>query len=164
MFATLKKMFGTEDRVVQDVPAVEEKLPEKDISEPVISFVKTFKKNPKRFKARLKDHSFESADYPDYKTLEQYELTDKWTGEKFSVIKWDRISFNMSSGSTTRSRIWSNTSSTNWMTYKEVNHVSEIVFEAYEARIENVRVNRKEALKERQRNRLKSIYCTEGEE
>lgn len=49
MFETLKKMFFFDDPVTNPVEKAEIKV-EPEISEPVISFVEVFKKNPRRFK------------------------------------------------------------------------------------------------------------------
>lgn len=49
MFETLKKMFFFDDPVATPVEKAEIKV-EPEISEPVISFVQIFKKNPRRFK------------------------------------------------------------------------------------------------------------------
>lgn len=52
MFDTLKKMFFFDDRVTTPVEKVGT-VEEPKISEPVISFVKVFKKNPRRFKITI---------------------------------------------------------------------------------------------------------------
>lgn len=63
--------------------------PEKDISEPVTSFIKCFEENPRRFKVEKIEPVTQINGIPvvvGYHSKSKYKLTDKKTGESWTVL------------------------------------------------------------------------------
>lgn len=169
MFETLKNMFCSPDvkpdvhptvkrlddakhdfdsKVKAAKESLEEDIKEKklDISEPVVSFIETVKKNPRRFKYTSSD-KFYGAGNPFYV---YYEVLDKQAKYQFGVFTVPDID---KDGCMIVSYLPLNT--TSWMTEDEARYAFEVLkpfFKTYtEGRIERINAHK--------RKKLMSIYC-----
>lgn len=119
------------------MPEVNPCKPEKDISEPVFSFVEVYKANPKRF--RVKKEYFQEE--------LKYTLHDKKENKTFSVCK---TKFYTYYGRTS----WSAMTNTKWATQDEIQFVYDTVF--------NERCDRRKVIMDArskvQRERLTKLY------
>lgn len=116
-----------------------------DISEPVYSFVKTFKENPKRFVLKL-DYS---GDYV------KYTLTDR-----YEKLCWEfEIVYSYFMGQSQPSYILGDAC---WLTRDEVNYIYEAMEGYYIGRmnlLEQKKQQRRNRLHTKQRKALIEVYC-----
>lgn len=173
-----KKLFGVGDKeeldynglpkVSCDIPMPKVRPPKagKDISEPIISFVKCVQENPKRFKV-VYDYEYNDMGFS-YNTSQPIvkEIADHYyfifkdlqTKESWSLYGGFRAPV------LTRVNDYEgkHTSNPEWLTQDErvylINSIKTI-FESREGRKERVVELRKERRVRAERNRLKEIYC-----
>lgn len=144
------------------MPEVKPPKAEKDISEPVLSFVKCVLKNPKRFKVI---YDFEHYEYVVNKGLMEkdkkpttyvYSLTDMKTGESWVITK-DRSYFSCYPVELEATH----TINPEWLTEDEREYLIEsikVIFHNRKDRKLKLEQIRKERRIRDERNRLKDIY------
>ena len=119
---------------------------QKNISEPVLSFIECVRKTPQRFD--VSGFSYDSCRRERY----TYYVRDKVTGEKWSIS--NELSIDC----------YTHFSDTSWLTYDEIQYLITEITAIYKARegrkmrLEKIRKDRKDA---QERKRLISIYCKE---
>jgi|SRR5690554_1432627 len=175
MFDTLKKMFFFDDPAPASVPTSTEKVKIKDepkISEPVISFVEVFKKNPRRFKITWEHeagpyYADSSCNYKvgglTYKTSwnSLYRVTDRKKGICFVVRETTHYItiFHGPSGNCTRAEQKQHYSpvskNLDWITSEEFDYVQAEISKFLKDRA----VERKNKLNTIQRNKYIRHYC-----
>lgn len=130
-------------RITETIPMPEVKpcKPEKDISEPVLSFVEVYKANPKRFRVK-KEYFQEDGSY-----TFKYTIYDKEGNKTFSVCK---TGFYTYCGEIS----WIAMTNTKWATQDEIQFVYDTVF--------NERCDRRKVImgtrSKVQRERLTKLY------
>lgn len=141
----LKALFQNSDKEVQDCDIVLTLgvIPEKDIGEPVFSFVDCVKANPRRF-------SFERIDSVRLSCRQKYLITDKQTDEEWRVTTDHRMSRKLVC------------KELQWLTDDEAYYlVTEIYnfFNKRRNRMIEIRNNRFERTQVDERKRLIGVYC-----
>lgn len=118
-----------------------------DISEPVLSFVETYKENPKRFKivSEVKDQT-------GYSYSQQFHLTDQTNGNVFVALKECHLRL----GYSEVTYGWSK--STEFLTTDEI----EFIFQTIQDINSNRRIKIHEYKINKQRNQYIRDYCKEG--
>lgn len=141
-----KDFFTRKESQVESIPAPAQRKP--DISEPVISFVETFKANPRRFKVV---EISSNGEYPNVygPTFKSYKLIDKY--EKLS---WSFRSTTNYSFSDSRSYICSY-EGPYFLTDDEVAYISDVLSPYFNGRVDTYI----KALSNRKREALKKVYC-----
>lgn len=137
MFSKLLSIFDCSPK--NYIKKLESELPKKDISEPVISFIKTVKDNPRRFKIV---------------GLNRQELIDRHSGERFAFITRHELV----NGSLRE--VYEPTQG--YLTDDEKEILSEEISEVfYIKRVKLRRLIRERAnrIHQKERDRLKEIYC-----
>lgn len=130
-------------RLAETVPISEVKppKPEKDISEPVLSFIKLYKENPRNFRVVRK------TEHLDYSTKYVYSIFDRINSKLFTAYK---MQYYMYSGD----RDWYAQINTGWATQDEMQEVFDVILEE--------RISRYKLLKDKrhslQRKRLTKLY------
>lgn len=139
------KMF--EEKEEQIIEEQGEYVP--NISEPVLSFVETFKNNPRRFSISLEWH------HPGVVSYFGYTLKDKTAGEEFSAS----VSKGWDWGGGNYIETWYNYPS--FLTKDEWEHILESLscyYKERDARLAYLRAARVTLMRRRERNRLTEIY------
>lgn len=169
-----KQLFGISDKMETDemgLPKVSVEIPmpvvkmpkaDRNISEPIISFVQCVQKNPKRFKV-LYDYEHFSYMYTD-NTLSKsvfpvnyhYRLADTKTNESWTLIEgytcpiYDTLSE------------FKHSCNPEWITEDEREYLIDsikAIFHNRKARKETLKKLKKDRRNRDERNRLKKIYC-----
>lgn len=121
-----------------------------DISEPVISFLKCFKENPKRFRLGTRSvgsfytSSYKRALFIDLKTKEKWNVTLRWYGSDLPTFDIENVQ---------------------WMTSDEKDLVSSTLRDYYIDRglkLHTIRLERKARKVKKERDRLTAIYKGDG--
>lgn len=124
------------------MPEVEPCKPEKDISEPVLSFIKLYKENPKDFRVKRE------IDRLDFSTKYLYSVFDRVNRKLFSIYE---VHHYVTYVGTTK---WGTGINTGWATQDEMQEVFNVILEE--------RKSRYKALKDKryslQRERLTKLY------
>lgn len=153
MLSLLDKAAGKQPKRIENQPKDVEK-PKPEIGEPVLSFIETYKKNPKRF--RIKELITLSSDIEYGRSKTEYILEDKEKGLKFS-LKHEPCRYGLYEKLTDYFRTGVNTGFLNRdeiaYIYEEIRHVR------LERRKANL--NKRNTLK---RNRLIKVYYKENQE
>lgn len=147
-----KDFFIRKDSQAESIPKLPERKP--DISEPVISFVETFKANPKRFKVKYinSEHRM-SGFYPYHLIDEQAKLT--W----FFRIRDDSYTTIDYYARYTQTRLCSYP---DFLTDEEAHFIFnqlKTYFYDKSVRLKRLRKQRKDRLLNKQREALKKVYC-----
>lgn len=131
-------------------PVQETPVPEKDISEPVTSFIKCFEANPRRFK--VEQPVIKELDCPvlsTYASRSKYKLIDKKTGESWKVFLVSYYQYN--------NKVVDN----EWLTQDEVDLLTLTIVGYYASRSEKLRaikIQKHNAKMMKERDRLTKIY------
>lgn len=131
-------------KVTCDVPMPEVKppKPEKNISEPILSFIEVYKSNPKRFKVK-KEYTQEGS----WSYTLKYTLYDTKENKTFSVCRTHYY--------TSCSEFdWTPMANTKWATQDEIQAVYGAIFNERCARYKTIQDSRAKA----QRERLTKLY------
>lgn len=130
----------------------EEPTPEKDISEPVTSFIKCFETNPRRFKIEKIEPVTQINGFSvvvGYHSKSKYKLTDKQTGESWTVLLAGFYRENH--------RVHDN----EWLTGDEVNLLVYTFAKYYSDRVmklQRIKSDKYKAKMMKERDRLTKIY------
>lgn len=149
----LKKLIAWYKSRVEENDALRDKMFEEqgesvpDISEPVLSFVETFERNPRRFSVSVESPRIGGPDF--------YTLLDKFTKESFSAM----VILEPDYGNYGYTRDW--ISYPTFLTKDEWEYVLESLSSYYTTRhlrLIELNLRRKINLEQRERNRLTEIY------
>lgn len=146
LYNKLGKLFSKKQEVVE-VKA------EPDIKEPVYSFIKCFKKNPKRFKIEVDVLDDVYQIKPLHSLRTDYTLTDKETGKEFSVR---HIVY---------SQRWWSTNFYNYpdfLTNDEINYIYNEInsyFTCRKNKFDSLKQTRRQRAANKQRQELMKDYC-----
>lgn len=141
-----KHLFIRKDSQAESLPLIPERKP--NISEPVISFVETFKANPKRFK--IVEIS-SSGQYPTIlgPTIISHKLIDKHEKLSWNFTSTTNYCF---SDSRSYSRKYDGPY---FLTDDETSYIVEVLSPYFNSRVDVYL----EALSKREREALKNVYC-----
>ena len=141
-----KDLFIRKDSQAESLPPIPERKP--NISEPVISFVETFKANPKRFKVV---ESSCNGEYPTIlgPTIISYKLIDKYEKLSWNFTSTTNYCF---SDSRSYSREYDGPY---FLTDDETAYIVEVLSPYFNSRVDVYL----EALSKRKREALKKVYC-----
>lgn len=122
------------------MPEVKPCKPEKDISEPVLSFIKLYKENPRNFRVKLK------TEHLDFSVKRVYSVFDLINNKLFTAYRIQLYGYG--------DRDWSNGINTGWATQDEMQEVFDIILEERKHRYKSLK-DKKHIL---QRERLTKLY------
>lgn len=130
-------------RLTETVPMPEVKAckPEKDISEPVLSFIKLYKESPKNFTVKRK------TEHLDFCSKYTYSILDRVNGKLFSAYREHYYGYG-------GDRDWYPQINTGWATQDELQEVFDVILGERESRYKALR-DKKHYL---QRERLTKLY------
>jgi len=123
-------------------PEVKACKPEKDISEPVLSFIKLYKENPKNFRVRREINPL------GYSTGYIYSVFDRVNRKLFSIYKVHHY------GTYTGTTKWVTGINTGWATQDEMQEVFDVILEERKFRHKSLKDKRHLM----QRERLTKLY------
>lgn len=145
--------------------------PKKDISEPIVSFVETVKKDRKRFKVSSQRNS---ANFDEWRKIEittNYRVEDLATKEIYTVEELEETRYWYGSPRTVTIKYKLTSTDVQWCTPDELEYVITELTQFYgglalrkSKRYDQIQFRRTRdmnILKEKERNRLINIYCKE---
>lgn len=144
------EMHEAENRVPKVPPMPEVKPPkEPDLSEPVLSFVECYRKNPGRFITNVQYCFYD---------VNRYTMKDKKTNQEW------KLNFHYSRYASEQDSSYLPSDNAKWATYDELKYILDVVHEVSGQRwmkLDKIRKDRHAKQMANERQRLMSVYCKE---